>query len=282
MAIQLIADSCCDTSPALRQALGITLVPLTIIPATNIAFIDDEKIDLGALLGEMKKTKEPTRTACPSVEAYAEAMRQCDECIVVTLSSKLSGSYNAARLARQIVLEESPEKRIYVADSKSAAVAETLIALHAHNEIERGADYPAAVQSVTEYIAQMHTLFVLEDLSNLVKNGRMSKVEGLVASVMSLRPVLADDGEGEIKKLKILRGHQNALNYMVCAVAELLADRPVKSTVLGISYCNCLGRAERLRLDLIEKCPALREVILVPTAGISTVYANDGGIVIAF
>ncbi len=282
MAIKIIADSCCDTTPELKKALGITHVPLTIIPATNICFVDDEKIDLKSLMAEMKKAKDPVRTACPSVEAYADAMRACDECIVITLSAKLSGSYNAARLARQAVLEEFPDKKIFVADSKSASAGELLIALHAHDLIANGASYMETVKGVTELIGRMHTLFVLEDLSNLVKNGRMSKVEGVVASVMSLHPVLSDNGDGEIAKLKVVRGLQNALNHMVAVIAEMTKNEPAKSLTLTLAYCNCLGRAENLRLDLLEKCPAFKEIILVPTAGISTVYANEGGIVVAF
>lgn len=282
MAIKIIADSCCDTTPELKASLGITHVPLTIIPATNIGFVDDEKINLQALMEEMKKSKEPTRTACPSVEAYAQAMRACDECIVITLSSKLSGSYNAARLARQAVLEEFPDKKIFVADSQSASAGELLIALHAHELIENGASYMETVKGVTELVERMHTLFVLEDLSNLVKNGRMNKVEGLVASVISLHPVLSDDGNGEIKKLKIVRGLLNALNHMVSVIADYTKNAPEKSIVLTLAYCNCRGRAESLRLNILDQCPAIRDIILVPTAGISTVYANDGGIVIAF
>ncbi len=282
MSIKLIADSCCDTTPELKEMLDITLVPLTIIPATNIGFVDDANIDLTALLGEMKKSKEPTRTACPSIETYAEAMRASDECIVITLSSKLSGSYNAARLARQTVLEEFPDKKIFVADSKSASAGELLIAMHAHEIITGGASYMETVKSVTSFIDEMTTLFVLEDLSNLVKNGRMSKVEGLVASVMSLHPVLSDDGEGEIKKVKVVRGLQNALAHMVSIIADATSDLPAKSRTLVFTYCNCRGRAEKLRLELLDKCPAFKDIFMVPTAGIATVYANDGGIVVAF
>ena len=121
MSIRILADSCCDLTPALKTLLGVQRVPLELRPGPDQNFIDDETLDTGALLRAMKASKQATSTACPSPEAYAAAMRECDACIVVTLSAKLSGSYNAAVMGRNLVLEETPDKQIFVLDSESAA-----------------------------------------------------------------------------------------------------------------------------------------------------------------
>lgn len=281
MAIKLLADSCLDTTPQLREQLDIELVPLYIYPREGVEFVDDLNLDVQELLRQMSSSKEATRTACPSVEEYARRMAQYDECIVITLSGKLSGSYNAARLARDMVVAEHPDKKVHVIDSESAASGELRIALFIDELRKAGHDFDTIVTKAESLKCSMRTLFVLEDLSNLVKNGRMSKVKGLAASVLSLHPLLSDDGAGEIKQLSVMRGIKNALSRLVDTIAELTVGEPDGSRLVTLSYCNCPQRAEDLKYDIFTRCHAVRDVILAPTAGISTVYANNGGVVLA-
>ncbi|MEG0750523.1 MAG: DegV family protein [Oscillospiraceae bacterium] len=281
MSLAIIADSCCDTTPEIREKLGVILVPLTIESGPN-SFIDDLSLDTDKLLASMDESKEATHSACPSVETYAEHMRNSDESIVVTLSSKLSGSYNSARLACELVKEETPQKKIAVFDSKSAASAELLIALFVDKLRSLGESFEAVVAKTDEYINSLHTLFVLENLSNMVKNGRMSKVKGIVASVLSIHPVLADDGSGEIRILHTVRGLNHSLDKLVSCVCEFAETHPANSRVLAISHCNCAERAEQIRDDIMAHSRAFSEAIIVPARGISTVYESAGGVVIAF
>ena len=201
---------------------------------------------------------------------------------MVTLSGKLSGSYNAACVGREMVLERSPEKKIHIFDSESASAGETLIALMLRDRIDGGHSFEDIVAEMTAFIARMKTRFVLEDLSNLVKNGRISKVAGLLSGMLSLRPIMGDDGHGSIAAIEKVRGTQNAMHRLVERVAEETASDEPNSLTLVLSYCNCPERAMMLKKEFLEKCAALREVILVPTSGLSTVYAYDGGIVLAY
>lgn len=282
MSIQLIADSCCDTTPELQQQLGLVKAPLKINIAGGRTYIDDGNVDIPTLIADMKASKAATSSACPSPEEFAEWMRPCDECFVITLSSKLSGSYNAARVAMDMVLETNPEKKIYVFDSKSAAAGELQIALFLRERIDAGDSFDEIISQTEAYIAGMRTLFVLEDLGNFVKNGRLNKVTGIVASILSLCPIMSDDGHGEVKMAAKARGVRNALARLVDLVAEQTADRAKKSLTLVLTYCNCPERAAELKKSFLNKCAALREVLLVPTGGLSTVYANDGGVIVAF
>ncbi len=282
MSIKILADSCLDTTPQLREQLDVELVPLTIYLREDVEFIDDLSLDTGKLLKEMAASKNSPKTACPSVEEYAKRMKAYDECIVITLSSKLSGSYNAARLACEMVCEEYPNKKIHVVDSESAAAGQLRIALLIDELRAAGADFDTIVEKAEALKRAMHTLFVLEDLSNLVKNGRMSKVKGLAASVLSLHPVLSDDGAGEIKQLSVVRGMKNALSRLVDTVAEITVGEPDRSRLVTLTQCNCPKRAEDIKYDILVRCHAIRDVIIAPAAGISTVYANNGGVVLAF
>ncbi|MBC5580613.1 DegV family protein [Anaerofilum sp. BX8] len=282
MPIQILADSCCDLTPALKSLLGLRHIPLELRPGPGQCFVDDETLDTHLLLQAMKATKEATGTACPSPEAYAQAMRGCDECVVITLSAKLSGSYNAAVMGRDLVLEEEPEKKIFILDSESAAAGETRLALLLFDLVRAGLPFEEVTAQACAFRDKMRTLFVLEDLSNLIKNGRISKAAGVIGSMLSLRPIMSDNGHGEIACLEKVRGTANALTKLVARVGEMTRDAAAHSVQLVMSQCNCTERALGLKKALLEACPALEDVLIVPAAGVSTVYANDGGIVIAF
>ena len=282
MSIQILGDSCCDLTPALKTLLGVRLIPLELRPNQELSFVDDETLDTDALLRAMKASKQATSTACPSPEAYAAAMRECEACVVVTLSAKLSGSYNAAVMGRNLVLEEEPDKQIFVLDSESAAAGQTRLLLLLYDLIQEGLPFDEVVARACAFRDKMRTLFVLEDLSNLIKNGRISKAAGVIGSMLSLRPIMCDNGQGENACLEKVRGTANAMARLVIRVAELTRDAAARSVRLVMSQCNCTDRALSLKKSLLEACPALEDVLIVPAAGVTTVYANDGGIVLAF
>ena len=282
MSVHLIVDSCCDLDFKLKERLQCDIVPLKVRVGTGPELRDNGTVDIPALLADMAKSKQGASSSCPSVEEYAECMRRYDECFVVTLSDKLSGSYNAARVAAEMVAEDAPEKKIHVFNSKSASAGEAQIALFLQEQLEAGLGFEDIVPLTDDYIAHMRTLFVLEDLGNMVKNGRISKVSGLIASALSLCPVMGENGDGDIKLVAKARGMQHSLRKLAEIVSEMNASTAARSMRLILAYCNCPDRAEALKRDLLEKCAALREVILVPTGALSTIYANNGGVVIAF
>lgn len=280
--IQLIVDSCCDLTPELKERLQVKVAPLKVRVSSGAEYIDDGTADIPALIADMARSKQGTASACPSTEEYAEPMRETEECFVVTLSSKLSGSYNAARVAADMVMEDHPEKKIHVFDSESASAGEVQLALFLYDRIEEGLAFEEIIPLADAFIAKMRTLFVLEDLGNFVKSGRLSKVSGLLASVLSLCPIMGDNGHGDVKLVAKARGVQNSLRKLVEIVGELMEGRKDKSVRLVLAFCNCPARAESLKAALLEKCAMLREIILVPTGALSTMYANDGGVIVAF
>ncbi len=282
MAISILVDSCCDVTPALKNLLELRVIPLEVRIGNTYSHLDDDTLDPQDFLAKMKASREATSTACPSPEDYAAEMRATDACIVVTLSSKLSGSYNAAMMGRDLVLEETPDKQVYVLDSQSASAGQTRLALFLADKIREELPFDDIVRETCALRDKMRTMFVLEDLSNLIKAGRISKAAGVIGSMLSLRPLMSENGEGEIICLEKIRGTANALKRLVQKVAEMTSDAAHRSVRLVISQCNCAERAQTLKKDLLSACPALEDVLVVPTCGVSTVYANDGGIVIAF
>ncbi len=281
MEMKIIADSCCDLTPALKHLWGVQIASLSIDVGAH-HYVDDESLDTAALITDMAAYKGAPSTACPAPEEYMRLMCQSDACFVVTLSGKLSGSYNAACVGREMALEAYPEKKIHIFDSESASAGETRIVMLLRELIDGGLPFEEIVERACAFIAAMKTHFVLEDLSHLVKNGRISRFAGLAGTMLNVRPIMGENGHGEIIPLEKVRGTANAMRRLVEMVAEETAQRAAGSLTLVLSYCNCLERALELKKNFLAKCQALKEVILVPTAGISTVYADNGGVVIAF
>lgn len=278
----ILADSCCDLSPELLKKTQAKIAPLT-ITIDDTHYVDDGTVDIPPYLAAMKASKNPVRSACPSPDLYAEDIRATEgDCFIVTLSAKLSGSHNAASLGVQLAQEDMPEKKVHVFDSESASAGETYIALMIHDLIAAGKGFEQIVELVEEKIRSMHTLFVLDSLDNLVKNGRISRTVALLANVLSIRLLMSDDGHGAIKNISKARGIKGALGQMVETCRKHTEGLAAASQRLVISYCNCPERARQVRDMIREKCPAIGEIILTPTSALSSMYANDGGVVIAY
>ena len=278
----ILADSCCDLSPELLKKTQAKIAPLT-ITIDDTHYVDDGTVDIPPYLAAMRASKNPVRSACPSPDLYAEDIRATEgDCFIVTLSAKLSGSHNAASLGVQLAQEDLPEKKVHVFDSESASAGETYIALMIHDLIAAGKSFEQIVELVEEKIHSMHTLFVLDSLDNLVKNGRISKTVALLANVLSIRLLMSDDGHGAIKNISKARGIKGALGQMVETCRKHTEGLAAASQRLVISYCNCPERARQVRDMIREKCPAIGEIIMTPTSALSSMYANDGGIVIAY
>ena len=278
----ILADSCCDLSPELLKKTQAKIAPLT-ITIDDTHYVDDGTVDIPPYLAAMKASKNPIRSACPSPDLYAEDIRATEgDCFIVTLSAKLSGSHNAASLGVQLAQEDMPEKKVHIFDSESASAGETYIALMIHDLIAAGKSFEQIVELVEEKIRSMHTLFVLDSLDNLVKNGRISRTVALLANVLSIRLLMSDDGHGAIKNISKARGIKGALGQMVETCRKHTEGLAAASQRLVISYCNCPERARQVRDMIREKCPAIGEIILTPTSALSSMYANDGCIVIAY
>ena len=278
----ILADSCCDLSPELLKKTQARVAPLT-ITIDDKHYVDDGTVDIPPYLAAMKASKNPVRSACPSPDLYAEDIKAAEgDCFIVTLSSKLSGSHNAAALGAQLAEEEQPEKKVHIFDSESASAGETYLALMIHDLIAAGKTFEQIVDAVEEKIRSMHTLFVLDSLDNLVKNGRISKTVALLANVLSIRLLMSDDGHGAIKNISKARGIKGALSQMVETCRKHTEGLAAASQRLVISYCNCPERARQVRDMIREKCPAIGEIVMTPTSALSSMYANDGGVVIAY
>ncbi len=278
MSFKIIVDSCCDLTPAMLKDRRFHSVPLTIRVGDQI-IVDDQTFDQADLLWKMKASEKAPSSACPSPAQFLEAM-DCgaEDLYVVTLSALLSGSHNSAAQARMMFLEEHPEARVHIFNSCSASAGEVLIALKIRALAETGMVFDQVVSETSRFIGEMNTLFVLEDLDNLRKNGRLSKLQALVTGTLKIKLLMGASPEGEIYKRGQALSIKQALSKMVSIIEE---DERHKGRTLCIAHCNCLDRAFHLKEQILKSC-SFQDILIVETGGISTVYANDGGVVLAY
>ena len=278
MSYKIIIDSCGELLDEWKKDEHFESVALT-LNVDGESIIDDETFDQADFLKKVAASPECPKSACPSPERYMKAFDcDADHIYAVTLSAELSGSYNSAVLGRNLLEEEKPGRKIHIFNSKSASIGQTLIGMKIQECEEAGYSFEKVIETVDEYIAGQHTFFVLDNLETLRKNGRLSKVKALVASALKIKPVMGSTDEGNICQLDQARGINRALVKMAGQIAEKTQNSEEK--VLAISHCNCHERAILLKNALQEKMP-LKKIVVLDTAGVSSMYANDGGVIVA-
>ena len=278
MSYKVVIDSCGELLDEWKQDPRFESVALT-LSVDGVNIIDDETFDQADFLKRVAECPECPKSACPSPERYMRAFDcEAEHVYAVTLSAELSGSYNSAVLGKNLLQEDHPDRQIHIFNSKSASVGQTLIAMKIQECEEAGLPFEQVIETVDAYIEQQHTFFVLDNLETLRKNGRLSKVKALVASALKIKPVMGSTEEGAICQLDQARGMNKALVKMAQAIVEKTADSGQKT--LAISHCNCHERAILLKNALEERMP-MKKFVILDTAGVSSMYANDGGVIVA-
>lgn len=276
MSYKIVVDSCCELSESDKNDSRFQIVPLG-LEVGDYVISDDENFNQKEFLKKVADCPLCPKSSCPSPEKFMEAYHdEAEEIYVVTLSSHLSGSYNSAELAKKLYAEKYGEKKIHVFDSESASCGETQLVKAVAACKEEGLSFEETVRKVETFKRQMRTYFVLDNLETLRKNGRMSGVKALVASTLNIKPVMVGN-RGVIEQKGQAIGVNKALAKMAdCLVKDV--ENPQERTLM-ITHCNCPERAEFMR-GLMEKRAAFRDVLIMDTAGVSSMYANDGGVIV--
>jgi len=274
---KIVADSSCDTNEQLDVFMEVHKVPFK-IDIDERTFTDDEVIDMKDFVATMKASPNPIKSSCPSPGDFKDSYGDADNVFVVTISKELSGTYNSAMLAKEMVVEEHEDQFVHVFNSKSASVGETLTAMKIQECLNNGMTREEIVQTVESYIDATKTFFISEDLSNLIKNGRISKTQGLIANVLNIKPIMRATDDGNIEAVEKVRGSKKAFKRLAEIIGETAVD--FEDRIVAISHANALDKAQDLKKDL-EKY-SFKDVIIVETKGLSTAYVNDGGIIVSF
>ena len=253
---KIVIDSCGELPEDLKADGHFCTVPL-LLDVDGYQITDDETFNQRDFLQRVKACIHSPKSSCPSPERYMRAYEgEAEHVYVVTLSGKLSGSYNSAVLAAQLYHEEHEDsKQIHVFNSKSASIGETLIGLKIQELEESGASFE---EIVTEA-------------------GRLSGLKAFVANTLNIKPVMGSTKEGTIQQLGQARGMKKALSKMVEDMLKVTKN--CESRVLAISHCNCPERAKMTK-EKIATLAKFKKIIIINTAGVSSMYANDGGVIL--
>ena len=278
MSYKIIIDSCGELTEEMKKSGDFETASLQ-IDVGGHHIVDDEIFDQADFLKKIRESEECPKSSCPSPERYMEEYHcEAEHIYAVTLSAELSGSYNSAVLGSNLLNEEKPGRQIHVFNSRSASVGQTLIAMKIQECEEAGYSFEKVIETVDAYIAGQHTFFVLDNLETLRKNGRLSKAKALVASALKIKPVMGSTDEGSICQLDQARGMNKALVKMAEQIVAKTQNSETKT--LAISHCNCHERAVLLRNALQERMN-VKDIVILDTAGVSSMYANDGGVIVA-
>lgn len=273
-----------DSSTEVDQSF-LDLYPTTIVPfklyLDGVEYVDDSNLDVDQFVETMKKSQDLPKSACPSPNDFLEQFEgEEEEIYIVTISSKLSGTYNSAMVAKQLYESENPGKKfIHIFDSLGAAAGETLVTRMIHEFKKQNLVKDELVSEVSRFISGMSVMFISESLDNLIKNGRISKWKGLIASTLNILPIMGADENGEIKLVEKVRNSNKAYVRLI----EIMQDEIVKKgkKIVAITHVGNWERANQIK-DEITKISNVEEVINMKCAGLSSLYADKKGIIVAF
>ena len=273
MKFQILVDSSSDLNNDYikDEEVGFKVVPLT-IRTGEVEFVDDDNLDTTEMLESMHLHKKNS-SACPAPDLFLQEFENATYTFVVTITSKLSGCYNSACVAKNSY--KNPEN-ICVIDSKAVSGVEILIVNKLYSLIKSGADFEEIVDKITKYTNERSLFFILQKFDNLVNNGRMSKIAGLIASTLVIRPICVAC-EGEIKIAKKIIGIKNAFSKLVQMIGEKMKD--FSNETLIITQCQAENEANLIKEE-VEKKYNFKEIQIRPMKGLCSFYALEKGVII--
>ena len=237
-------------------------------------YVDDENLDVHQMLVDLSKCKVP-HSSCPSPQDFLSTYEEADKYLVFTISTKLSGSFNSARIAKDMSKQKDD---IFLLDSKLVAGSIELLVIEAVRLIKEGKSFDEIKSSLIKFRDKMQLLFVLNKFDNLVKNGRVSKITAFIANLANIKPLCYGE-EGEIKIKEKIRSVEGALKRLVFNIGKMCED--FKNKICIISYTENKDEATSLATMIKAKYP-FKEVKVVSNRGLCSFYALEGGIICCF
>ena len=281
MTWNIVCDSRCDlqTSMFESETVRFESVPLR-LQVGGQEFLDNDELVVPDLLDAMAAEKSASSTACPSPAAFARAYEQGDCTVCFTISSNLSGTYNAAVMARDMVLEEHPGKRICVIDSKSTAGALVLLIRKAKELMEAGTpeQFEDICSQLRLYQAALRTCFTLENFDNLIKNGRMRPLVGTLLHTLGIHVIADGTPQGTIRVAGKARG--DAKTYQAIT-ALMRQSKDCTGADVVISHCENLQGALKLKQKILEELP-VHSVDILSCRGLTSFYAMQNGLIVGY
>lgn len=267
-----------DSSSNLQVFQGVeyACVPLKIM-AGEREFVDDHQINVEEMVQFLKTHRGKSTTACPGVGEYLEAFGDAEDVYCVTITSNLSGSYNAAMIAAQTYQEQHPDRRVHVFDSLSTGAEMVLMAEKIRELIAQKLSFEGIVQKVKAYQEKTRLIFCLESLHNLANNGRVSAAVAAMAGILGIRAIGKASDVGTLEMVSKVRGEKK----MIPELVRQFKDLGYQGGKMIIDHCSNLTAASKLKEALVNLFPSA-EIRIGKTGGLCSFYAEQGGMIIGF
>lgn len=262
MTFKLITDSTADLDDNWANKNDVELLGLTItLDGTTYQTVGTDRLTSAELLERMQNGSQPT-TSQINVGQFEECFRRHaqagEHVLYIAFSSVLSGTYQSAVMARQMVLEDYPQAVIEIIDSLAAAGGEgylSILAVQARNQGKSLAETKGIIEDV---LPRLRTFFLVDDLYHLMRGGRLSKSTAIIGSLANIKPLLWLDADGKLVPLTKTRGRKKGMRELINRATE-----DVGHEVAIVAYANDLASAESLKENLLENA-SIKEVLIMP------------------
>ena len=271
---KLIADSSCD----LLALSGVEFItaPLT-IATDERSFTDDEHLDVSQMLDYLAGYNGRSYTACPNVEAWLQTYQGAEEIFVVTMSSNISGTYNAAVTAAQLYQEECPNAKIHVFDTLSAGPEVWLLVRKLKEAMLSGLSFEEICEQGEAYMGKTAIFFCLQSFHNFAQNGRVSKTVAKLGGMLGIRIMATASETGTVEILDKCRGDKATIKKFL----EKLEKAGYQGGKIALAHCENPRFANSLSQAVQEVYPDA-DIEIYETRGLCSFYAERGGILLGF
>lgn len=271
---KIVADSSIDIKD--MAGIDFSVAPLKIITAEK-EFVDNDTLDIEGMTDYLLSYNGKSQTSCPNTMDWINAFGDAERVFCITITATLSGSYNAAMIAKRQYEEEHPDRRVFVINSLSTGPEMALIAEKLYELISEGKEFDAICDEITEYMKSTGLLFMLESMKNLVNNGRVNPIVAKIAGFLGFRVVGKASDKGDLEQLDKCRGEVRA----IASIFENMKKLGYKGGKVNIAHCLNVSAAEKL-LQLIKTEFADADIKVYALGGLCSFYAEKHGMIIGF
>lgn len=272
--IKIVADSSANIL-ALEQT-AFAAAPMKVI-TNEREFVDDSALDVSAMTAWFESYKGKSKTSCPNPSDWLEAFGDADEVYCVTITSGLSGSYNAACVAKQMYEGENPGKRVCVIDSLSAGPELVLLIEKLEQYIGQGLAFDDICREIEAYKQKTGLTFILESLKNFAANGRVSPAVAKIAGVLGIRIVGKASDQGTLEPTNKCRGEEKSL----AAILAHLKNNGLSKGKVRIAHCMNERAAKKLKEMILAQIGQI-DIQICRCRGLCSYYAEKGGMLVGF
>lgn len=274
MEFKIVVDSSSDVLEL--DGAEFESVPLKIITEEK-EFTDNKDLDVAEMVEYLSHHKGKSSTSCPNTDEWLNSFGDAKYVFCITITSKLSGCYNAANVAKQIYEDMHPDRKVFVIDSLSTGPEMQLIAEKLSEYIKEGTDYENICIKIKEYMSNTGLLFMLESMKNLANNGRVSHLAAKAAGLLGIRVIGKASIHGELEQLSKVRGELKSR----IALVNYIREEGFCGRKVIISHCQNLTLAESIKNMLTGEFGNI-DIKIHPCRGLCSFYAENGGIIIGF